>query len=81
MYIRQKLIYFSTRHMLGPRPLILILYKPSMRRQEKPFGHILSSALRKFDIVLPTFGKPVNVFLTIVKIVRKFHAPDDCINP
>ncbi len=29
----------------------------------------------------PTFGKPVNVFLTTVKIVRKFHAFDDCINP
>ncbi len=48
---------------------------------EKPFGHLLSSALRKFDIALPTFGKPVNVFLTTVKIVRKFHASDDCINP
>ncbi len=79
-----------------------LFFKPSMRRQEKKkhlekaeliqsqgektFGHILSSALRNFDLASPditllTVGIPVNVSLTAAKNVRKHHALDNCVSP
>ncbi len=58
----------------------------SQSKGEKTFGHILSSALRNFDlnssdITLTSYGKSVKVSLTTAKSVREFHTSDDCINP
>ncbi len=47
----------------------------------KTFGHILSPALRKFDLSSSTFGNPVNICLPTVKSVYKFYTSDDCVNP
>ncbi len=52
---------------------------------ERIFGHVLSSALRyfelnSFDMTLPTFGKPLNMSPITVKGVRKFPTSDDCVN-
>ncbi len=77
---------------MGPKCVNLIGKKTYFEQFEanaiergKTFEHILSSAMRNFelipsDISIPTFGEPVDVAQTTAKSVRKFHT-SDCANP
>ncbi len=57
-------------------------YNDSANIKKRASSALRNYDLNSFDITLHynAFGKPLSISLKTAKIVREFHAPDDCVN-